>query len=249
MPSGSIVAGDVQHGRADRRRGEQVDALLRTTSRPARSSVSASRSAAATPTPMPSTSAPRRQYPATTRPKAARKNRPTSRIGHCPREHLAGELLERHATLRFGELDDVGQQERPRQRADAARVRRHVARHLPHVRVHVADQLARLVAADADVDDGGARLAPSPPSPCAARPTAATTMSASPGQLRQMASRGVAQRHRRVLGPPGEQQPQRPADGHAAADHHDVRAGDLAPRSAAAGARCRAACTAAARAR
>ena len=58
-------------------------------------------------------------------------------------------------------------------------------------------------------------------------PTAAMTMSASPRELRQVPGRRVAQRNRRVLGPPREQQPHRTAHRHASPDHHDVRAGDL----------------------
>ena len=38
---------------------------------------------------------------------------------------------------------------------------------------------------------------------------------------------GVAQRHRGVLGTPGQQQPERPPDGDAATDDHDVRPGQL----------------------
>src|SRR6476659_10130117 len=141
--------------------------LLRTASRPTRSSGSESRNVAATPTPMASTNAPRRQYPATTNPNAATMIKPTSRIGHCPPNTLRansfnvlGSSRKRSSLSRPGEgfrsLDDVRQEERPRQRADPTGVRRHVTRDLPHVGVHVANQLALVVAAHADVDHGRA---------------------------------------------------------------------------------------------
>src|ERR1700754_5188970 len=127
----------------------------RTTSSPARSSVSASRIAAANPTPIANTSAPRRQYPATTRPKAASRNSPTVRIGHCPANTLCTNCLVVKLTLRSArrasahrrlvELDHVGQQERPRQGSDPARIRRHVARDVPDARVDVPNELARAV--------------------------------------------------------------------------------------------------------
>ena len=58
-------------------------------------------------------------------------------------------------------------------------------------------------------------------------PAAATTMSA-PAHVRgEVAGAGVAQRDGGVLGAAGQQQPERAADGDAAADHDDLGAGDL----------------------
>src|SRR6478752_8992404 len=133
--------------------------LLRTASRPTRSSGSESRNVAATPTPMASTNAPRRQYPATTNPNAATMIRPTSRIGHCPPNTLRANsftVIGSRPGEDFRSLDDVRQEKRPRQRADPTGVRRHVTCDLPHVGVHIADHLALVVAAHADVDHGRA---------------------------------------------------------------------------------------------
>ena len=62
----------------------------------------------------------------------------------------------------------------------------------------------------------------------------------------EVAGPGVAQRDGRVLGLAGQQQPERAADGDAAADDADLRPRRSARRSGAAARRCRAACTAAA---
>ena len=94
--------------------------LPRTTNRPARSSDNTNRSAAATPTPIPISSEPRRQKLAPTNTNAVAKISPTSRIGHWARTP-AGSRPGR--SLLLGQLDDVGQQERPRQRADTAGIR------------------------------------------------------------------------------------------------------------------------------
>ena len=80
--------------------------------------------------------------PPITRPNAATKISTTVRIGHCAGGHLAGTPSCSCARAGFGQLDDVGQQERPRQRAHPAGIRRHVTGHLPHVGMHVADELA-----------------------------------------------------------------------------------------------------------
>ena len=51
-------------------------------------------------------------------------------------------------------------------------------------------------------------------------------MSARPHVRGEVPRAGVAERHGGVLGPPGEQQPERPPDGDPAADDDDLRAGD-----------------------
>ena len=79
--------------------------------------------------------------------------------------------------------------------------------------------------ADADVEDGGARL--DHVGGDQARDAGGGDHDVGGPHVRgQVAGAGVAERHGGVLGPPGEQQAERPPDGDPAADDDDLGAGD-----------------------
>ena len=80
--------------------------------------------------------------------------------------------------------------------------------------------------ADADVEDGGARLDHVGGDQARARRPRRRRCRPSRTWRGQVAGAGVAQRHGGVLGAAGEQQPERPADGDPAADDDDLGAGD-----------------------
>lgn len=98
---------DIDHGRRDRHGRHEIDPLLRTTNRPARSSDNTNRSTAATPTPIPISSAPRRQ----------KLTPPGSATG---RQQCAAKRPSRSSPL--SQLHDTCQQGRPGRRAFAKSV-------------------------------------------------------------------------------------------------------------------------------
>ena len=226
--------------------------LLRTASRPARSSGSASRNAAATPTPMREHQRAASPVTGHHQPERRDDDQPDQQDRPLPAEHLAGELssasLRRfasascHARRRSsaGTPASAGRRRPGSATRDRRRPTRRGARRRPACRRR----------------RGSPRRRP--------RPRPGRTMSRGhhvrhPGggddDVGLAGQRGrsrvpvwhnvtVAFSDRRVSSSPSGL-----PDRHAASDHHDVRARDLALRSGAADARCRAACTAAARAR
>ena len=127
----------------------------------------------------------------------------------------------------FGRLDDVGQEHGAGHRADPARHRGQPAGHLRDVRGHVADQPG-VRPGDAHVDHRRAGLdhirgqQPGPP-------RGHHHDVRGPGVRGQVLGPGVAQRHRGVLGAPGQQQAERAAHGDPAPDDGDVGARDGHP--------------------
>ena len=153
-------------------------------------------------------------------PAAACRSRISSRGSMRPFAHASADTALRR-------LDHVDEQLGAGHRADAARVRGDPAGDLGDARVDVADDLALGVAAR-HRRRGRRRPASRPRAGSgAAKPAAATMMSALPEVRGQVTRAGVALGHRRVLAAPGQQQRHRAADGDTAADDHDLGALDL----------------------
>jgi 1,4-alpha-glucan branching enzyme len=127
----------------------------------------------------------------------------------------------------LGGLDDLGEQQGAGHRADPAGIGREESGHLGHAGVHVAGELAVDVR-DADVQHGGAGLDHVGGDQAGNAGGGDDDVSA-PGVRGQVAGAGVAEGDGAVLAAPGQDQPERAADGGAAADHDDLGAVELDP--------------------
>ena len=142
--------------------------------------------------------------------------------------HVLGRPAGLGLPRRSGGLDHVGQQHGAGHRADPARHGGQPSGHLRDVRGDVADQPGVVRPGDAHVDHRRAGLdhvRGQQPGPSRGHHHDVR----GPGVRGEILGSGVAQRHRGVLGAPGQQQAESPADGDPAPDDGDVGARDGHP--------------------